>query len=94
MIQTPLAAQVTQTLRAQGGRMTAQRRLILDLLQESDSHPTAEELYALARQSDPSLNLSTVYRTLNWLEERGFVSRLHDGALSLTSAGRALIRRQ
>ena len=74
MIQTPLADQVTQTLRAQGGRMTAQRRLILDLLQASDSHPTAEELFALARQSDPSLNLSTVYRTLNWLEERGFVS--------------------
>jgi len=81
MTDIPLADQVTQTLRAQGGRMTAQRRLILNLLQSTDSHPTAEELFALARQADPSLNLSTVYRTLNWLEERGFVSprRFDDG---------------
>lgn len=74
MASLPLTDQVTETLRAQGGRMTAQRRLILELLQSNPSHPTAEELYALARQADPSLNLSTVYRTLNWLEERGFVS--------------------
>lgn len=74
MTNLPLTDQVTETLRAQGGRMTAQRRLILELLQSNDSHPTAEDLFALARQTDPSLNLSTVYRTLNWLEERGFVS--------------------
>lgn len=74
MTNSQLTRQVTETLRAQGGRMTAQRRLILDLLQSDPSHPTADEIYLLAKHSDPSLNLSTVYRTLNWLEERGFVN--------------------
>lgn len=54
--------------------MTAQRRLILETLDRMGSHPTAEELYAAARQEDPSLHLSTVYRTLRWLEAESLVS--------------------
>ena len=61
-------------LRAQGRRMTTQRRLILETLETLTNHPTAEELFALARQKDPSLNLSTVYRTLRLLEEEDLVS--------------------
>jgi Fe2+ or Zn2+ uptake regulation protein len=61
-------------LRAQGGRMTAQRRLLLSILESLREHPTAEELFLLARQQDPSLNLSTVYRTLRWLEGENLVS--------------------
>lgn len=53
--------------------MTAQRRLILETLQELDSHPTAEELHALVSQEDPTLHLSTVYRNLRWLEQEGLV---------------------
>jgi len=74
MSNDPLTLQVTETVHAQGGRMTPQRRLILDLLQSDPSHPTADELFLLAKRIDPSLNLSTVYRTLNWLEEQGFVN--------------------
>jgi Fe2+ or Zn2+ uptake regulation protein len=69
-----LLNQVTQKLRADGGRMTAQRRLILQVLESCDDHPTAEEIYERARQDDATLHLSTVYRTLRWLEEEGFVS--------------------
>jgi len=63
-----------ERLRSQGGRMTSQRRLIFQTLDSLSGHPTAEELYELVRKADPSLNLSTVYRTLNWLEEEGLVS--------------------
>jgi Fe2+ or Zn2+ uptake regulation protein len=69
-----LKDQVTEKLRAEGGRMTTQRRLILDVLETCPDHPTAEEIYIHARESDSSLHLSTVYRTLRWLEEEGFVS--------------------
>ncbi len=69
-----LLDQVTDKLHAEGGRMTAQRRLILEVLEECPGHPTAEEIYQQARQSDATLHLSTVYRTLRWLEEEGFVS--------------------
>ena len=61
-------------LRAQGGRMTAQRRLLLTILESLREHPTAEELFLLAIKQDPSLNLSTVYRTLRWLEGENLVS--------------------
>lgn len=53
--------------------MTSQRQLILRVLETLDSHPSAEELYEIARQQDVSLNLSTVYRTLRWLEQEGLI---------------------
>ena len=74
MESSSLLDQVTDRLRADGGRMTSQRKLILEALQDCPDHPTAEELYERVRESDPTLNLSTVYRTLRWLEEAGFVN--------------------
>lgn len=53
--------------------MTSQRRLILEVLADLDCHPTADELYNLTRQSDPTINLSTVYRTLNWLLDENLI---------------------
>jgi Fur family transcriptional regulator, ferric uptake regulator len=61
-------------LRAQGGRMTAQRRLILEALDKLSNHPTAEELFVIVKQKDATLHLSTVYRTLRWLEQEELVS--------------------
>lgn len=67
----------TQRLQAQGGRMTSQRRMILETLDCLGCHPTAEEIFAVVCQRDPSINLSTVYRTLRWLEQQGLVSARH-----------------
>ena len=69
-----LIDRVANRLRSEGGRMTNQRRLILETLEGCPDHPTAEEIYDRARQNDNSLHLSTVYRTLRWLEEEGLVS--------------------
>jgi len=71
---SPLIQETSKRLRLQGGRMTPQRRLILQTLETLTTHPTAEELYQLAQQQDPSINLSTVYRTLRWLEQEDLVS--------------------
>lgn len=54
--------------------MTTQRRIILDALESCGGHPTAEEVYREAKVNDPTLNLSTVYRTLRWLEKLELVS--------------------
>ncbi|MEW6651698.1 MAG: transcriptional repressor [Chloroflexota bacterium] len=60
--------------------MTSQRRLILETLMECSDHPTAEEIFARALKKNPALNLSTVYRTLRWLEQQGLVNtRRFDG---------------
>jgi Fe2+ or Zn2+ uptake regulation protein len=66
-------------LRSRGGRMTAQRRLILKAYRAASEHPTAEDIFQIARRKDPGLNLSTVYRTMRWLEREGLVrARLLD----------------
>ena len=64
----------TRRLHAQGGRMTEQRRMILEALDCLGCHPTAEQIFAVVSQRDPAINLSTVYRTLRWLEQEGLVS--------------------
>jgi Fe2+ or Zn2+ uptake regulation protein len=69
-----LVQDASKFLRTEGGRMTTQRRLILETLECLGCHPTAEDVYEEARQRDSGLNLSTVYRTLRWLEQVGLVS--------------------
>lgn len=64
-------------LHAAGYRATAQRLLLLRLLQDNKGHTGADDLYALAHARDPHLSLSTVYRTLNSLKEAGLVRELH-----------------
>ncbi|MFM8322443.1 MAG: Fur family transcriptional regulator [Chloroflexota bacterium] len=81
MMTNNLIDDVTERLRSQGGRMTAQRRMILEALGCLGCHPTAEEIFAVVNRRDPSIHLSTVYRTLRWLEAEGLVSgrRFEDG---------------
>ncbi len=56
-------------LRTRGKRITAQRALLLQIVQESTSHLDADKLYRRAKKLDPRINLTTVYRTLNLLKE-------------------------
>jgi Fur family ferric uptake transcriptional regulator len=62
-------------LRAAGVRMTKQRMAILRVLAETDSHPDANEIFHAAFAADPSISLSTVYRTMRVLEQRGAIQR-------------------
>lgn len=68
-----LQQQATQAIHAAGGRMTPQRRLLLDLLQRSARQLDAEQLYELARQQDSKISLATVYRTLHALTAAGLI---------------------
>ncbi|MEN4041687.1 MAG: Fur family transcriptional regulator [Anaerolineaceae bacterium] len=69
-----LEKQVERRLHGSGGRMTSQRRLILQTLQSLSGHPSVEDIYHAARKSDASLNISTVYRNIRWLEENELIS--------------------
>lgn len=68
-------------LRERGYRLTVQRELILDAFESLSGHVTAEDVYALVRESFPQVNVSTVYRTLELLESQGLAlhTRYHDG---------------
>lgn len=63
-------------LRARGYRMTPQRQLVLDAVQELE-HATPDEVHAHVRRRSAGVNLSTVYRTLELLEELGLVNHTH-----------------
>jgi Fur family transcriptional regulator, ferric uptake regulator len=62
-------------LRQAGVRITRQRRLVLRLLAEARDHPDAMELHRRAAAEDASVSLTTVYRTLKVLEEKGEIHR-------------------
>lgn len=60
-----------------GRRVTSQRRLLLDLIRAQRGHLDADELYRRAREKNPRLSLSTVYRTLRLFKRLGLVEELH-----------------
>jgi Fur family ferric uptake transcriptional regulator len=66
-------------LRAQGGRVTTARRLVVTTLIGATSHVTAEDLAATIHEQHPEIHLSTVYRTLDALEKLGIVEHTHIG---------------
>ncbi|MEM1163849.1 MAG: Fur family transcriptional regulator [Pseudomonadota bacterium] len=64
-----------QVLRKAGVRITRQRQVILRVLSEASDHPDAMELYQRASKLDSSVSLTTVYRTLKLLQEKGEIHR-------------------
>jgi len=61
------------TLREKGLKLTPQRRLIIDIIHDADTHMTAENLIARVQKKMPGVNKSTIYRTLELLEQSGCV---------------------
>jgi Fur family transcriptional regulator, ferric uptake regulator len=66
------------TLRAGGYRVTPQRQLVLEAVARLE-HATPEEICAEVRQTARGVNVSTVYRTLELLENLGLVKHSHLG---------------
>ena len=62
-------------LNVTGLRVTSQRALILEIIRHR--HLDADEIYRQARDKQPRLSLSTVYRTLQVLKKLGLVEELH-----------------
>lgn len=68
-------------LRAKGLRMTRQRIALLQVLDQAEDHPDANELHRRAQELDSSVSLATVYRTLSVLEDKEIVQRhIFEGA--------------
>ena len=57
--------------------MTTQRELILQILNQSDRHLTADEIFFLAKLRMPSIAMATIYNNLNAMNEAGMISRVH-----------------
>ncbi|MFJ9853663.1 Fur family transcriptional regulator [Streptomyces sp. NPDC101150] len=65
-------------LRRRGYRLTPQRQLVLEAVDRLE-HATPDDILTEVRKTAGSVNISTVYRTLELLEELGLVSHAHLG---------------
>ena len=60
-------------------RMTSQRQIIIQVIEESDDHPDVDQLYLRSVELDNTISIATVYRTVKLLEEAGLIERLEFG---------------
>jgi len=64
------------SLKERGVRLTRQRQILLELIDQTGEHLDAESLFEMAKKKDPKLNRVTVYRTLKMLKAGGLVDEL------------------
>ena len=60
-------------------RNTRQRAVILEALRSTCSHPTADEIFSMTRESLPHISLGTVYRNLDLLARQNEILCLESG---------------
>ena len=60
-------------------RMTSQRQIIIQVIEESDDHPDVDQLYLRSVELDNTISIATVYRTVKLLEEASLIERLEFG---------------
>jgi Fur family ferric uptake transcriptional regulator len=61
---------------ARGVRITAQRRVLVEIIQDASRHLDAAALLRAARERDPGIDRATVYRTIALLKSRGLIDEL------------------
>jgi Fe2+ or Zn2+ uptake regulation protein len=72
----PVESGSAAALRGQGLRLTGPRRLVLEVVRATESHPTAEWVHRMVRRRLPRVSLGTVYRNLRLLVAQGLVKEL------------------
>ena len=66
-------------IQAAGLRKTGQRNLILEIFLSTEEHLTSEDLHRLVHKKDPTVGLTTIYRTLKLLTEAGLAREVRFG---------------
>jgi Fur family ferric uptake transcriptional regulator len=72
----PITKDWQQLLREKGYRLTPQRELVLQAVEDL-GHGTPDEVLTKLREQSSAINISTVHRTLELLEELGLVRHTH-----------------
>jgi len=60
-----------------GVRLTDQRKIIAEVMSNSNDHPDVDELHKRVNEIDKKISIATVYRTVKLFEESGIVEK-HD----------------
>lgn len=59
--------------------LTKQREAVLQVINECEGHPTANEVYEMARKKLPTISFATVYNSLRYLRDAGLVGEIQFG---------------
>lgn len=59
-----------------GGNVTKNSKLILDIINNSNDHLTAEEVYYKIKVINPKVVLATIYNNLNYLTKEGYIKKV------------------
>ena len=70
---------ILQRCEQKGLRMTSQRKIIAQVLEDAADHPDVEELYKRASKIDLTISIATVYRTVKLFDEAGILDKLEFG---------------
>ncbi len=68
-----------ETLREQGHRLTPQRLLVLQIVGAGNGHMGVDEVFRLAQEAYPYIDIATVYRTLHLFKRLGVVTEVAIG---------------
>jgi Fe2+ or Zn2+ uptake regulation protein len=63
----------------EGSGSTKQRQAVLRVIRESDQHMTANEVFAKSRKLLPGISFATVYNSLRYLKQEGFIGEVRFG---------------
>jgi Fur family peroxide stress response transcriptional regulator len=67
---------LVKQMQAAGHRMTPQRQAVLEILTNSDTHPTVDQIYERVRIDFPMTSRATIYKTISLAKEMGVVMEL------------------
>lgn len=60
--------------------LTKQRQTVLQVIRKSDDHLTANEVFENARRLLPGISFATVYNSLRYLKEAGYIAEIGFGS--------------
>lgn len=60
--------------------ITKQRQAVLQVIQDSEEHLTANEVFDKARKIQPGISFATVYNSLRFLKEQGMIGEVRFGS--------------
>jgi Fur family transcriptional regulator, peroxide stress response regulator len=55
------------------GRLTRNRKIVLQVLRSSRQHPTAADVFRMVRRRRRGISFATIYNALNWLKRSGLI---------------------
>jgi len=66
----------TKAIAEKGLKITHQRIVVFQAIMGTDKHPTAEQIFDLIKEKNPSISLATVYKTLETFVENKLINKV------------------